>query len=362
MMLLTAQEAERSKIEGKKSPAVIIDPLQRPDWDALVDSHPRSTVFHGSGWARVLKETYGHVPIYVCRFDGARLAESLPLMEVDSRWTGRRGVSLPFTDVCPALHSVESDGRELYRAAVEYGRGRGWKYLECRGNNEGWEGSSPSLAFVGHIVELQNGEAAIMKGFAENVRWGIRKAEKSGIQVRFETSLESVRAFYGLHCLTRRKHGVPPQPWRFFENIQRYMLAPGRGFVATAYHDGKPAAAGVYFDRAGGAFYKYGASDEAFLRLQPNNLMFWETMRRYAAGGIKSLHMGRTSLGNEGLRRFKTKFGAREEPIQYRAYNFAAGKFVTDVDRAEGWFNRVFGAMPVPLLRLAGEVLYPHLS
>ncbi len=83
----------------------IVNPLERPNWDTLVAAHPRSTVFHGSGWARVLAETYGHVPVYVCRFDEGRLVEALPLMEVSSWWKGRRGVSLPFTDFAGSLRT-----------------------------------------------------------------------------------------------------------------------------------------------------------------------------------------------------------------------------------------------------------------
>ena len=32
----------------------VIDPRTCPDWDAFVESHPDATVFHTSGWARVL--------------------------------------------------------------------------------------------------------------------------------------------------------------------------------------------------------------------------------------------------------------------------------------------------------------------
>jgi len=35
---------------------------------------------------------------------------------------------------------------------------------------------------------------------------------------------------------------------------------------------------------------------------------------------------------------------------------------VRDVDRAEGWSNRVFALLPPRVLRLAGQLLYPHLS
>lgn len=83
-----------------------------------------------------------------------------------------------------------------------------------------------------------------------------------------------------------------------------------------------------------------------------------ESMRRRAA----RLHLGRTSLANEGLRRFKAGFGAREIPMAYRRYDFRMKAFVKDQDRAQTWVNRLFRAMPQPLLRLAGEALYPHLS
>jgi hypothetical protein len=88
----------------------------------------------------------------------------------------------------------------------------------------------------------------------------------------------------------------------------------------------------------------------------------WEGLRQCAARGCERLHFGRTSLANEGLRRFKLGFGAREQEIKYCKYDFRAGRFVTDVDRAESWFNRVFASLPPPLLRLAGQLLYPHMS
>jgi hypothetical protein len=54
--------------------------------------------------------------------------------------------------------------------------------------------------------------------------------------------------------------------------------------------------------------------------------------------------------------------GAIEETVRYCKYDFVAEKFVTDVDRVEGWFNQVFSRLPLPFLRLAGRLLYPHLS
>ncbi len=78
--------------------------------------------------------------------------------------------------------------------------------------------------------------------------------------------------------------------------------------------------------------------------------------------GLATLNLGRTSLSNEGLRRFKLGLGAVEHETRYMKYDFSAEQFVKDTDRAEGWQNRVFARLPLPALRLAGAVLYPHLS
>jgi hypothetical protein len=355
-------DAEPETVAGRPAQPVAIDPLRYPAWDSLLAAHPESSFFHGSAWARVLHETYAHQPAYFCRFAAGQLAALLPVMEVSSRWTGRRGVSLPFTDVCVPLGGGEGDGHALYDEALAHGRRGGWRYLECRGPVPGCPGTSPSLAFYGHVIDLEPGPDALFNGLEGAVRRGIRRAEEERLQIEFGTDLESVRIFYALHCQTRSRHGLPPQPFRFFENIACHVLNQGQGGVFIARAGLAPVAAAVFFHHGRQALYKFGASDYAFQRLRPNNLLMWEAMKRYARQGFRRLHLGRTSLGNEGLRRFKLGLGAAEHRIEYSKYDFSRQGFVVDTDRAEGWFNRVFRCLPLPLLRLAGQALYPHLS
>ncbi|HEY5912413.1 MAG TPA: hypothetical protein VJA21_17565, partial [Verrucomicrobiae bacterium] len=84
-------------------PLFTVDPCEYPGWDELLLARADASIFHGGGWARVLKATYGHRPMYLCRIADGRLRELLTLMEVSSRWTGKRGVALPFTDFVCAL-------------------------------------------------------------------------------------------------------------------------------------------------------------------------------------------------------------------------------------------------------------------
>jgi CelD/BcsL family acetyltransferase involved in cellulose biosynthesis len=342
---------------------LIVNPLEYPDWDGLVAAHRESSFFHGSAWARVLNRTYGHAPLYFCKVAEKKLRTLLPIMEVSSIVSGRRGVSLPFSDFCTPMAADEAeDTRLLYEAAVEYGRERKWRYLECRNDSRDWSGDSiASVGFHGHVIELGGSEEALFSGLDSAMRRGIRKADKEGLRVEFSTRPEAIEEFFRLHCGTRKRHGLPPQPIAFFKNIARYILGTNQGFVATASTGQQAVGAFIVFHSKDEAIYKFGASDSAYQHLRPNNLLMWEVIKRCAAKGMTRLHLGRTSVTNEGLRRFKLGFGAREERIEYRKYDFGRNAFVAAEDRAEGWVNHVFRCMPVRFLRLSGEVLYPHI-
>ncbi|MGC9941896.1 MAG: GNAT family N-acetyltransferase [Verrucomicrobiota bacterium] len=338
-----------------------INPLKTPNWDALVTSLPDFSFFHGTAWARVLAETYGFVPHYLYGESSGVPAALLPLMEVDSWLTGRRGVALPFTDECAPLGTDQSALRNAFQDAVEFGKSRGWKYIELRGGRDFLGGDVPSsISFYGHALVLGPDEKGLFDAMDGSVRRAVRKAEKEGVTVEISQSLEATRNFHALQCLTRKKHGLPPQPLEFFMNIHRHILSENKGMIAVAGQRGRKIAASVYFFLGGRAIYKYGASDAAHQHLRGNNLVMWEAMKWLARKGMKRLHLGRTSIFNEGLRRFKLNLGAQEEKIEYVKFDLRQNRFVTEVDGVSGWHNTVFRLMPVFASRAAGRMLYKH--
>ena len=121
-------------------------PLDLPDWDDQVSTLAGATIFHSAAWTRVLVDAYGYTPRFlVCR-DGRQLRAVLPLMEVESWLTGRRGISLPFTDLCPALGPRE-DAAALEAAALALARERRWRYVEFRGEHGTPTGLTASTSF-----------------------------------------------------------------------------------------------------------------------------------------------------------------------------------------------------------------------
>jgi len=414
-------------------------------WDALVLSHPNYSFFHSSAWARVLKEAYGFRPMYFVQsrtgvspvtgqgsrdglpyFNGGPVVAVLPLMETRSWIRGMRGVSLPFTDACAPLWSSFADASILLEAVRELGIARGWRFWELRGGLQSRIGVPPapfrpgvtseprapglqsevpvslalgrrdacptpeSASFYGHVLDVAGGADAVFGKFDPSVRRAIRKSEKSGLRVEISRDREALREFYRLHCMTRGRHGVPPQPYSFFEAIQKHVIDAGHGFVVLASperraparrdasensllnpnlspkpdlggsRDGLPysIAASVYFHFGRRAIYKFGASDMRWQHLRANNLVMWTAIQHLAKEGFATLDMGRTDPSNEGLRAFKLGWGTTENRLPYYRYDFRSNTFLGEAGQSR-WAGRL-GWLPGPFARLAGALLYSH--
>ena len=94
-------------------PAYTLDPLLDPRWPEFLERHARASVFHSRGWLEALRRTYGYEPIvYTTSPPTADLANGLVFCRIDSWLTGRRLVSLPFSDHTEPL--VDSEGELQY--------------------------------------------------------------------------------------------------------------------------------------------------------------------------------------------------------------------------------------------------------
>lgn len=363
--VLCPQTADRAVNTAESISVVSVNPLTTPHWNAGIAKNPNAGFFHRTEWLSVLHDTYGFTPLAFTARVGDETTAALPMMEVNSVWTGRRGVSLPFTDECEPISSEDYSLRSVFDAALAYGRSRNWKYIECRGDHaaSGLPGKpAPSLTFFTHHLDLDSSSPQIFGHFESSVRRAIRKAEKAGLKIDISRNIDAVRTFYELHCQTRKRHGLPPQPFQFFLNIHRHVLSQNLGMVITAYHNQEPIAAAMFFQSEREAIYKFGASSATEQEFRPNNLVMWSAIQHYVALGKRVLKFGRTSLMNEGLRRFKLGWGSQEGQQHYYKYDLKQNRFVVDSDDTVGWHTRVFRAMPLWLSRLAGAALYRHIA
>ena len=98
-------------------PVIVIDPLRDSRWKELVERDPRASVFHTVGWLQALHDTYGYTPMaFTTATPGETLRSGAVFCEVKSWITGRRLVSLPFSDHCGLLAENGADAAEILRA------------------------------------------------------------------------------------------------------------------------------------------------------------------------------------------------------------------------------------------------------
>ncbi len=340
----------------------IINPITYPNWNDLVLSHPAYSFFHSSHWATVLAESYNYKPVYFVTIDEKGLSCLIPLMEIKSFITGKRAVSLPFSDYCEPFIPDGYDLQDVMSYLHEWGVKSGWKYVEIRGYGDFMEDVPVSSSYYGHVLDLSREEKEIFKSFSNSNKRNIKSAVKRDVEIKICSSLESIKAFYRLNCITRKRHGLPPQPYSFFKKIFAHVISQNHGIVVLADYVDQTIAGAVYFHFGKKVIFKYGASDSAYQYLRANNLIMWEAIKYYCNKGYEQLSFGRTDLDHEGLRRFKSGWGGDEQIIKYYKFDIQKETFIQIKPGITKFKKRILEEMPVPVLKLVGSVLYRHIG
>lgn len=338
-----------------------INPINYPDWDELLLTNENASFFHTSGWAKVLHGSYGYTPLYFTSIEDGKLTGLIPMMEVKSILTGKRGVSLPFTDQCEPIVKGQDSFDNTIEQIRECGRKKNWKYIEWRGGSDHFKTASPSLSFYSHDLNLKISESEIFAGLRSSTKRNIRNAQNQEVEVSLHDTLESMRQFFRLNCMTRKKHGLPPQPFSFFKKLFENVISKKKGFVALARSTKKIIAGAVFLHFNKKAVYKYGASDVNYLSLRPNNLIMWEAIRHYSKEGYTNFSFGITEMDNQGLLQFKRGWGATESVINYFRYSIKQKGLTKDSFREKTSYS-IFKKMPSPILNAIGYLFYRHIG
>ena len=173
------------------------------------------------------------------------------------------------------------------------------------------------------------------------------------------TSERLLSRFYGLLRLTRRRHGLPPQPLAWFRNL---IACLGDGVtIHVASKDGRPIASILTLSFKKTMVYKYGGSDARHHRLGGMPFLFWRAIQDAKAQGIEELDLGRSDIDQPGLVAFKDHLGATRTTLTY--YTCPARRKGTahdgPISRAA---RRVVSHLPDAALDLTGRLLYRHLG
>jgi len=348
--------------------AYTVHPLHDPEWAELVDRHPRSSIFHTVAWLRALHRTYGYEPIaYTTSAPGQALRDGLVFCRVASWITGRRLISLPFSDHCEPLLENAGDGRKFVSAIEQALFAERLRYVEIRGTCDLFGAtclSRSTQTYCFHTLDLEPDLATLFHNcHRSSTQRKILRAQREGVVCETGRSPKLLDVFYDLLLMTRRRHRVPPQPKAWFRNlIDCFADALD---IRVAFKGKQPVAAILTLRHKNTLVYKYGCSDTRFNNLGGTQLLFWRSIQAARHEGLSFFDLGRSDLDNKGLIAFKDRWGSARATLTYSRFAVSP---LSDKDplNARGSLSRV-GTSIVPLLpswllRAVGSAVYRHIA
>jgi len=351
-------------------PVLVVEPWMDARWDAYVASHPRATVYHTSAWIRLVCEIGRYPSLCLLVENAGRVSGVLPLVAVDSRLTGKRISTLPFSDTCFALADDAESAHALLQEARTRRAARGAAFYEMRGAPAlrdstlvEFAGFARSNHFANYVIPLAGDTEAVRKTFSKSaVRQTITKGARLGVTVR-AGGAGDLDAFYGLYLRLRRRHGIPPQPRTLFESIFARMEPAGSPSAALylAEHEGVPIAGLITFRYGGVTYAKYEGADETKRDLVPLYPLLWKTIEDAILAGDRAYDFGRTAADNPGLNEFKQRWGTTRIELPYYFDPPREGVSVVRNDSLKyRLFTNAFRRMPEALSIRIGERIFRH--
>src|SRR6266446_4271883 len=335
----------------------------------FVEQQTEDSLYYSQAWLDLITQLYGYsvIPITTTNTAG-QITGFLPLCSMQSLLTGRRLVALPFSDYCPLLAVDEASANALIDQAARLAQQQKVRYLELRtGVNEVLAKRSDLIEgnlYVRWLMPLSTDPDIVWRHLRKPEQHQVKKSHKLGVQVRIAQHRDDVAQYYRLHLQTRcRKHGMPAQPERYFFGLWDAFAGSGAMQLLLAEYQGAIIAGMVLLASGTTIRYAYGASDEQYLNLAPNNLLMWTAIELGCTLGYQTLDMGRTACDNEGLMEFKRRWGTIKEPLPYYYYPHVAGLASTS---ESSWKYRLLTTcwkrLPLPVAGSLGGYLYKHLG
>ena len=344
-----------------------IDPINDVRWTEFVQRHPKASVFHSLGWLQALRSTYRYEPLaYTTSSPNQELQNGLLFCLVDSRITGRRLVSLPFTDHCDPLCDSTENLVQLLSFSQQVLEQENLKYLELRptrgdfGEANGVTSFFPTAKFFLHTLSLTPSLVELFQEFDKNcVQRRVQRAERADLVERHGRSEELLKDFFTLFALTRGRLHLPFTPIDWFRNLIRHL--EGGVEIRLAYKENTPIAAVLTLRFKETVYYKYGCSDARFNKFGAMPWLLWRTIVEAKTNGAVAFDLGRTEADNLGLLAFKNHFVPQPQPLTYWRYPNASS-----LDSLYGWklrvAKRVFSCFPNSFLKIIGRSTYRHIG
>lgn len=341
------------------------DPLGDQRWTRFLDRRADASVFHTAAWLGALRRTYGYEPVvYTSAPPGRELSDGLLFCRINTWLTGKRLVSLPFSDHAALLVDDQEVLRQMLSLVWEQVRTGVFKYVEIRPVDQPVAcdpppGLTQTAKFYWHRLSLEKPLNVLFKSFHKScVQRRIGRAEREGLTYEEGRSEQLIQQFYRLLLLTHRRHGIPPQPISWFRNLAECL---GDNItIRVAARNGDAVASMITLNHKDSMVYKYGCSDERYHNSGGVVFLMWRAIQDAKTRQLNELDLGRSDYDNAGLVNFKENFGAAPSTLVYWGYPERSRPDQNRWDLRAA--RRIVTRIPTAALPMVGQLLYRHMG
>jgi CelD/BcsL family acetyltransferase involved in cellulose biosynthesis len=346
-----------------------IEQAESRGWNDLVARHPLGSVFHQTAYGRMIGATFHHMtPYYLLLLDEhGSCRGGLVLFLVSSWLTGNRLVSLPWASYGDPMVNSVGEFEALFTGVVELSKRVQASYVEIKSRDSAGLLSESQLMVAvqhhkAHMLDIQGGLDRVWERLHHScIRKMIGRAERKGVKVRPATSEAEVCEFHKMWCIDRRTLGLPPHNLEYFRNIWKYLAPLGLVQFWVAEKDGQLLGGLCTFLSKETVFTIYIAASGAFRRYGGGPCLYWAVIRSALERGLKTVDLGKTSPGDDGLMEFKRRWGAREVETPVFYYPRAMGTSTFDPASLPYRTMRYFWrTVPPGLGQIAGRFFWRH--
>jgi serine/alanine adding enzyme len=304
---MTTAILRRSEVRVSRASDADVD----GDWGRAVEALGTSSLAHAGQWRTVIRNTYGHDPLYLSAEDGDGRRGVLPAFIVRRPVGGTVVSSMPFLDGGGPCGSSAALVDALVARLLDEARRVGADAVELRCAQRLAVDSEPMEHKVNLSLAVPGDASRLWARFDGSVRNQIRKAERAGLSVVFGGA-EQLDAFYTIFATRMRELGSPVHARRLFTVI--FEAFRDRARVAVVRKGESPIGGLIALAFKDVLTVPWASCASAYRSLCPNMLLYWETIRAGCQEGFRTFDFGRSSRGS-GTYRFKRQWGAEEEPL-----------------------------------------------
>jgi len=332
-------------------------------WNAYVESHADSTIYHLFAWRRIFERSFGYRSWLLVARDESNgtLCGGLPLYLVKS-FFGRRLVSVPFRDRGGLLWNTSEAFQALMAEARKVA-------LEANASSVTLKTITPYPQTLAESALLQEHRhwihsAVDLRGLTADILWQrigdknrnmVRQAQRSGLTCALlPREASSIRRWYELHVATQKRLGVPPFPLSYFTHLSAELEAHQMAIFGVSA-DEKLVAATILLLHGKTAIYGYSASGSGGQQRRTNDLMLHTVMLWLIQRDYRCFDMGSDSPRQESLLFFKRKWLSAQRPIPYYYWGVSTPPTVDSSDHAYRLARALFSRLPTPVLKIVGS-------